>query len=56
MSICSSSLRARSTGADLADIAPTLLSSTGGEVGEGPYLDRRQKATHIADVADRTQV
>src|ERR1700680_2256398 len=35
MSISSSSSRARSADACLPDIAPTLLSPTGGEVGEG---------------------
>ena len=58
MSISSSSSRARSAGACLPDIAPTLLSPTGGEVGEGAYLDRRQKAreVHMTEFAGRIAV
>src|SRR5947207_16003703 len=59
MSISSSSSRARSAGACLTDIAPTLFSPTGGEVGEGaPIWDRRQKAreVHMTEFAGRTAV
>ena len=44
MSISSSSSRARLAGGCRPDIAPTLRFTTGGEVGEGPYLDRPRKA------------
>ena len=44
MSISSSSSRARLAGGCRPDIAPTLRFTTGGEVGEGPYLDRPRKS------------
>src|ERR1700731_2180873 len=58
MSISSSSSRARSAGACLPDIAPALRFPTGGEVGEGPYLDLPRKATeaNMTEFAGRTAV
>src|SRR3984893_8151447 len=45
MSISSSSSRARSAGACLPDIAPTLLSPTGGEGGEGALFGSKPEST-----------
>src|SRR5436190_5188515 len=57
-SISSSSSRARLAGACRPGIAPTLRFPTGGEVGEGPYLDRLRKAreVHMTEFAGRTAV
>src|SRR5271169_6180270 len=58
MLISSSSSRTRLAGACRPDIAPTLRFPTGGEVGEGTYLDRPRKAreVHMTEFAGRTAV